>query len=101
MITKIADVPHLLSKGRMDPKAVFPEIRTLAASESWQVREVAATALVEIGKKQSEAVVAELLRWARNKDPNIRRAASEGLREVSRRTPAMVAPVLELLRQDP
>ena len=100
MITKIADVPKLVLKGRDDPRAAFPEIRALAASAHWQEREVAATALVEISKKQSAAVVAELLRWTRDPDPNIRRASCEGLRDVARRTPADVLPVLERLRAD-
>jgi 3-methyladenine DNA glycosylase AlkC len=100
MITKIADVPQLVPKGRDDPRAAFPEIRALAASAHWQEREVAATALVEISKKRSTAVVAELLRWTRDPDPNIRRTASEGLRDVARRTPADVLPVLERLRAD-
>ena len=101
MITKIADVPHLVPKGRVNPKAAFPEIRSLAASQSWQEREVAATALVEISKKRADAVVAELRRWARSRDPNIRRAASEGLRDLARKTPDVVVPVLELLLADP
>src|SRR4051812_14834803 len=101
MIDKIADVPHLVSKGRADPRAAFPEIRSLAASDRWQTREVAATALVEISKKQPDAVVGEMLRWARDRDRNIRRAASEGLRDVARKSPDAVAPVLELLRGDP
>ena len=101
MAMKIADLPHLVPKGRADPNAAFPEIRSLAASASWQEREVAATALVEIGKKQANAVVGELLRWARDPDPNIRRAASEGLRDIARKTPDAVVPVLELLRSDP
>jgi 3-methyladenine DNA glycosylase AlkC len=100
MINKIADVPHLVPKGRASPDAAFGEILLLAASDSWQEREVAATALVEISKKHSEAVVAELLRWARSPDANIRRAASEGLRDLGRRTPDVVVPVLELLRAD-
>jgi hypothetical protein len=36
--------------GRVEPDAVFPELRRLAASDQWQTREVAATALVEIAK---------------------------------------------------
>lgn len=101
MITRIANVPHLVPKGRADPKAAFPEVRSLAASGNWQEREVAATALVEISKKQADAVVAELLRWARDPDPNVRRAASEGLRDLARTTPDAVVSVLELLRADP
>jgi len=101
MIIKIADVPHLVPKGRADPKAAFPEIRSLASSDNWGEREVAATALVEISKKQADAVVAEMLWWARDPDPNVRRTASEGLRGLARTTPDTVVPVLELLRADP
>jgi 3-methyladenine DNA glycosylase AlkC len=99
-IIKIADVPHLVPKGRANPKAAFPEIRLLAASENWGEREVAATALVEISKKQADAVVAEMLNWARDPNPNIRRTASEGLRGIARTKPDAVIPVLELLRAD-
>lgn len=51
MITKLADVPDLVKGGRTRPEVAFPRIRRLAASEHWQEREVAATALVEIGKR--------------------------------------------------
>lgn len=100
MITKVAEARHLVKLGGTDPKEAFPKIQALAASNSWQEREVAATALVEISKKQPEAVVREMLRWAPNPDTNIRRAASEGLRHVARHAPATVVPVLELLRDD-
>jgi 3-methyladenine DNA glycosylase AlkC len=100
MITKISDVPHLVTNGRLNPATVFPKIRSLAASASWQEREVAATALVEISKKQGEAVLAELREWAKEQDSNLRRAASEGLRHLARHTPDSVVPVLELLRSD-
>jgi 3-methyladenine DNA glycosylase AlkC len=100
MITKISDVPHLVTKGGIDPMTAFPEIRSLAASVSWQEREVAATALVEISKKQGDAVVRELLQWAQDQDSNVRRAASEGLRHLARNSPEVVVPVLELLRSD-
>jgi 3-methyladenine DNA glycosylase AlkC len=101
MVMKIADVPHLVPNGRTDPQAAFPEIRTLAASASWQEREVAATALVEISKRQADAVVAELRQWAGEADANLRRTASEGLRGLAGRDPAAVAGVLEVLRADP
>ncbi len=101
MVTKIADVPHLVPKGRADPQAAFPEIRALAASASWQEREVAATALVGISKRQPGAVVAEVRQWAGDADANLRRAASEGLRGLAGRDPAAVVGVLEVLRADP
>jgi 3-methyladenine DNA glycosylase AlkC len=100
MITKLADAPHLVPKMPADPKPAFREIRVLAESASWQEREVAATALVEISKLHADTVVAELLRWARDPDPNIRRAASEGLRHLARTTPEAIVAVLELLRAD-
>jgi 3-methyladenine DNA glycosylase AlkC len=85
----------------VDPRSAFREIRTLAASDNWQKREVAATALVEISKKHADAVVTELLRWGRDQDANLRRAASEGLRDLARQRPEAVIGVLELLRSDP
>ena len=100
MLTKVSDVFHLVTKGRLNPTAAFPKIRSLAASASWQEREVAATALVEISKKQGDAVRTELREWATDRDSNVRRAASEGLRHLARNTPDFVAPILELLRSD-
>jgi 3-methyladenine DNA glycosylase AlkC len=100
VLTKISDVPHLVTTGRVKPASVFPQIRVLAASASWQEREVAATALVEISRKQGDAVLAELREWARDADHNVRRAASEGLRHLARHTPEAIAPILELLRSD-
>ena len=47
------------------PEAVFPQLRELAASDQWQTREVAATALVEIGKRHPSAVLREARQWAR------------------------------------
>ena len=101
MITKIADIKPLLTEGRRDPTAVLPRLRALAASESWQEREVAATALVELAKHHPGTVVTIALTWARAADPNLRRAASEGLRGLVQRDPAGVRPVLEALREDP
>ena len=66
--------------GRVEPDAVFPELRRLAASDQWQTREVAATALVQIGKRHPVAVLETARRWAKDHDANVRRAASEGLR---------------------
>jgi 3-methyladenine DNA glycosylase AlkC len=61
---------------------------------------VAATALVEVSKKKPDKVVAEMLIWSDAPDPNIRRTASEGLREVARRNPAHELHVLENLKKD-
>ncbi len=101
MIAKIKDIKPLLAQARTDPGAVFPELRRLAASEDWQTREVAATALVEIGKRHPAAVLQTAERWAKDCDPNVRRAASEGLRGIVKADPAAVRPVLEMLRADP
>jgi 3-methyladenine DNA glycosylase AlkC len=101
MVTRISDVPELVAKGHVNPRTAFPEIRLLAAGPSWQEREVAATALVEISRKQGDAVLAELRDWAKDPDSNVRRAASEGLRHLARNTPEVVAPILDLLRSDP
>ena len=69
-------------------------------SEDWVKREVSATALVEISKKQPDRVIAEMIVWSKDKDPNVRRTASEGLRHVARKTPEAVLPVLESLKTD-
>jgi 3-methyladenine DNA glycosylase AlkC len=102
MIAKIADVEALVSRGRADPESAFAEVRRLAASEEWQTREreVAATTLVEIGKKHPEAVAANALKWAKSDEPFLRRAASEGLRGIVKVRPELVWPVLEKLRAD-
>jgi len=87
MIAKIADIKPLLARGRIKPEAVFRELRQLAATGQWQTREVAATALVEIGKHHPLAVVREARRWAKADDSNVWRAASEGLRGIVKRDP--------------
>lgn len=101
MITKIADIKPLLLTARRDPGTVIGELRDLAASASWQTREVAATALVEIGKRHPAILLATASRWALDPDANVRRAASEGLRGIVQRDPEGVRPVLEQLRADP
>lgn len=100
MIAKIADVKDLVIKGRAEPGAVFGALRKLAASDQWQTREVAATAMVEIAKRHPAAVLNEALRRAKDADPNVRRAASEGLRGQVKVDPRSVQPVIELLRAD-
>ncbi len=100
MVVKIDDIRELVTRGRVDPSAVFPALRTLAASEVWQTREVAATALVEIGKGHPAAVLNVACQWAADQDANVRRAASEGLRGIVKIDPQSVQPVLDTLRAD-
>ena len=101
VIAKILDIKELLGRGLVEPTAAFPELRKLAASDQWQTREVAATALVEIGKRHPVAVLQMARRWAKDRDSNVRRAASEGLRGIVKTDPEAVRPVLEMLRADP
>jgi 3-methyladenine DNA glycosylase AlkC len=101
VIVKVQDIKPLLARGRIEPEAVLPELRKLAASDQWQTREVAATALVEIGKRHPAEVLREARRWAKARDFNVRRAASEGLRGIVKLDPNAVRPVLEMLRGDP
>jgi 3-methyladenine DNA glycosylase AlkC len=101
VIAKIRDIKELVARGRIDPGAVFEELRSLAASSQWQTREVAATALVEISRRHPSAVVREARTWARDRDGKVRRAASEGLRGVVKVDPEAVRPVLQSLRADP
>src|SRR5438309_611887 len=98
--TKVSDVDELVRRGLAAPAAVMAEIQSMAASDDWRVREVAATALVRIGKKHSEEVTATLKKWTKSKDENIRRASSEGLRGTARLAPLSVLPILEALRAD-
>jgi 3-methyladenine DNA glycosylase AlkC len=100
LIEKIADIRPLLLEGRQNPTAILPQLRALAASESWQEREVAATALVELAKRHPQVVLAAAAKWARARDPNVRRAASEGLRGLVQHDPDGVRPILEELRED-
>lgn len=100
MVTKVADVRDIVKTGIANPRKAFPKIKTLAKSEDWVNREVAATALVEISKRQPEKIVAEMLNWSREGNPNVRRTASEGLRHIARKQPATVLPVLEHLKGD-
>jgi 3-methyladenine DNA glycosylase AlkC len=57
--------------------------------------------MVELSKRHPHPVIDTALAWARDKDPNVRRAASEGLRNVVQREPARVRPILHALRGDP
>ena len=100
MITKVADIRPLLVEGRRAPDAILPRLRELAAGESWQEREVAATGLVELAKHQPAAVLAAAREWARDRNAHVRRAASEGLRGLVQRQPHEVGAVLEQLRGD-
>jgi 3-methyladenine DNA glycosylase AlkC len=99
-VTKIGDIKPMLLEGRKNPSAVLPRLRALASSTSWQEREVAATALVELAKRHPDAVLAASATWARDRDANVRRAASEGLRGLVQREPERVRPILEALHED-
>ena len=101
MITRVADIGPLLLLGRTEPNTALSSLRALAASDDWQTREVAATALVEIAKRHPQAVLAVANRWARDPNPYVRRAASEGLRGLVQTDPEGVRPILEQLRGDP
>ncbi len=94
----IDDVREIIEKGIHSLSDALLEIRKLASNENWKKREDAATALVEISKKKEDEVIREMIIWAGNKEPNIRRAASEGLRGVARRSPEKILPVLEKLK---
>jgi len=56
--------------------------------------------LVEISKEKEDEVIREMIIGAGNKDPNIRRAASEGLRGAARRNQEKILPVIERLKTD-
>ena len=49
--------------------------------------EVAAIPLVGISKKKQNEVIQEMMHWADDSNPYVRRAANEGLRDASRRDP--------------
>jgi len=100
LINKIADIKPLLLEGQRNPAAVLPQLRALAGSQSWQEREVVATALVELARRHPERVLAAATKWAQARDANVRRAASEGLRGLVQREPESVRPILEALRED-
>jgi 3-methyladenine DNA glycosylase AlkC len=100
MITKLADLKAEMLEGRRDPLPLLLRLRVLAASESWQEREVAATALVELSKRHAGAVLTAAWTWAHDTDVNVRRAASEGLRRLVQHDPGGARPVLESLRED-
>jgi 3-methyladenine DNA glycosylase AlkC len=100
MITKASDVKHIIKEAIYDPQESFPAIMELACSVDWKEREVAATILVEVSKKKPDDIVKEMILWAGHPDPNVRRAASEGLRGVARRNPELVLPVLTKLKDD-
>lgn len=90
----------LIAAGRKDPASAFPRIEQLARSDEWQTREVAATVMVEIAKVQPAEVLHQARIWARDADPNVRRAASEGLRGLVKKDPSGVLAVIGRLRAD-
>src|SRR2546423_12637430 len=99
-VTRVADVRDIVKAGVTNPRQAFRVIKALAKSDDWVEREVSATALVEISKKQPDRVVAEMLTWSKDRDQNVRRTASEGLRHVARKCQADILPVLENLKTD-
>ncbi|HEX4823203.1 MAG TPA: hypothetical protein VFV19_02715 [Candidatus Polarisedimenticolaceae bacterium] len=100
MIVKIEDIKPLLTRGRVDPEAVLPELIKLASSDQRQTREVAATGLVELGKRHPAVVLREARRWAKKMTP-MSGVPREGLRGIVKVDPQSVGPVLEDLRADP
>ena len=100
MVTKVADVRDIVKTGVTSPRNAFPVIKALAKSEDWVEREVSATALVEISKKRADKITAEMLIWSQDRNANVRRTASEGLRHVARKNPQQVLPILEQLNTD-
>ena len=56
---------------------------------------------VEVSKKKPDDIVGEMILWADHPNPNIRRTASEGLRDAARKNPALVLPVILKLKADP
>jgi 3-methyladenine DNA glycosylase AlkC len=101
VISRVDDIKPLLARSRAEPESAFPQLQKLAASDAWQTREVAARALVEIGKRHPEAVLRIASQWAQKSDAYLRRAAIEGLRGIVKLDPKAVQPVLEVLREDP
>ena len=53
MVTRVSEVKGIVQKGTKNPREAFSEIRKLAESEDWKVREVAATALGEKVKERN------------------------------------------------
>lgn len=100
IVTKVSDVKELVQTVLEDPKEAFPYVIKLAESEDWKVREVAATALVEISKKRRREVVEEALGWVEDDNENVRRAAVEGLRDIARKEPNDIVAVLEKAKTD-
>jgi 3-methyladenine DNA glycosylase AlkC len=99
-VAKVSEVREIVKTGLANPRRAFPQIKALAKSDDWAEREVSATALVEISKKQSEKIIAEMLTWSKDNNPNVRRTASEALRHIARKQPASVLPILENLKND-
>lgn len=100
MVSKLSDVSGVVKQAIQDLHRSLPTIMKLATSQDWKEREVAATVLVETSKKKPAEVVAEMIRWVDHPDPNVRRTASEGLRDVARKNPELVLPVIAGLKAD-
>jgi 3-methyladenine DNA glycosylase AlkC len=101
MVSKLSDVSNIVKQTINDPQQSFPVILKLASSEDWKEREVAATILVEGSKKKPGDIVTEMILWADHANPNVIRTASEGLRDVARKQPELVLPVIAKLKADP
>lgn len=94
----MSDVKNLVQLEIKQPEGAFPKIKQLAQSDDWKMREVAATCLVEISRQKTNEVIREMLHWADDGNPSVRRTSSEGLRGIARRNPDKVLPVIEKLK---
>lgn len=100
MVSNISEVRSVVKKGVENPDLVFTEIKRMADNYDWRVREVAATALVEISKKRPGEILDRMQDWASEGSPNIKRVSIEGLRHIARNDPKKVRPVLEKLKTE-
>ena len=100
MVTKLSDVTDIVRRTIDGRRESFPAILKLASSKDWKEREVAATILVEASKKRPSEIIAEMILWADNSNPSVRRTASEGLRDIARRQPELVLSVIAKLKAE-
>ncbi len=97
---KDSDLKDIIRKGIENPRNSFPEIKTLAKNDHWEVREIAATILSEMSKKRQEEVIKEMGLWSKDKDENVRRTSVESLRQICRLNPNSVLTILEEVNRD-